>query len=244
MSVEIKTLNVPNSREDSTISEYLDFGWTLKSSQRIYNKDSHLESRGEDIYSVTETTDFTKLVFERNSNMPNYSILSNLERKHSIIKDSLPKDKPQCPRDIGSITDFAKYNEKKLHLTLITKEAFALIGAILLQIVISINDILLNLAQGISLEAMLKYILTYLPGTILVFLGISYAISIPIVNFFKKRAFQIAINSPDSAPGKRLAEKYAQEKAEYERALKVYDDYLDMYHNMNELRHKARQYLK
>ncbi len=244
MSVEIKTLNVANSQEDSTIQQYLDFGWTLKSSQRIYNKDSHLESRGEETYSVTETTDFTKLVFERETNIPNYRILSKLEREYLITQDSLPEDKPQCPRDIGNITDFAKYNENTLHLTRITKWAFALIGAILLQIVISINDINLNLAQGVSLEAMLKYILTYLPGTLLVFFGISYAISIPIVKFFKKRAFQIAMKSPDSATGKKLAAEYALAKTEYDRALKTYDDYLDLIHNMNELRHEARQYLK
>ena len=131
-----------------------------------------------------------------------------------------------------------------MHLTRITKWAFALVGAVLLQIVISINDINLNLAQGVSLETMVKYILTYLPGTILVFFGISYAISIPIVKFFKKRAFNIALKSPDSAPGKKLADKYTQAKKEHDRALKIYDDYLDLIHNMNELRHEARQYLK
>lgn len=244
MPVEVKTLNVANSQEGSTIQQYLDFGWTLKSSQRIYNKDSHLESRGEETYSVTETIDFTKLVFERETNIPNYRILSKLEREYLINQDSLPEDIPECPRDIGTVNDFAKYNEKSLHLTRITKWAFALIGSILLQIVISINDIILNLAQGVSLEAMLKYILTYLPGTLLVFFGISYVISIPIVKFFKNRAFKIAIKSHDSAPGKKLIAEYNQAKEKYEQDLKKYNEYEDIRYNMHKIRVEASQYLK
>lgn len=40
--MEIKTLDVKNSEEQSTIEFWSQFGWVLKSSQRVYNKDSHL----------------------------------------------------------------------------------------------------------------------------------------------------------------------------------------------------------
>ena len=82
MAMEIKTLEIKNSEEQSTIEFWTQFGWQLKSSQRVYNKDSHLESRGDSTYSVTETVDFTKLVFERDKNGPNYSKIVELEKEY------------------------------------------------------------------------------------------------------------------------------------------------------------------
>lgn len=44
--MEYKTRDVNNEDEASTIEFWSRFGWTLKSSQRVYNKDTHLESSG------------------------------------------------------------------------------------------------------------------------------------------------------------------------------------------------------
>lgn len=41
--MEYKTRDVNNEDEASTIEFWSRFGWTLKSSQRVYNKDTHLE---------------------------------------------------------------------------------------------------------------------------------------------------------------------------------------------------------
>lgn len=82
MAMEIKTLEVANDKETATIEFWSQFGWQLKSSQRVYNKNSHLEQRGNDTYSVTETVDFTKLVFERDKNGPNYKRIAELEERY------------------------------------------------------------------------------------------------------------------------------------------------------------------
>ena len=47
MAMEIKTLSVKNSEEQRTIEFWSQFGRVLKSSQRVYNKDSHIETRGD-----------------------------------------------------------------------------------------------------------------------------------------------------------------------------------------------------
>ncbi len=85
MAKETKSLSVAPSAEASTIEIYQIFGWELMSSQEIYNKDSHLEDRGGDTYSVTETTHYIKLVFSRDTNMDNYYELTDLERKYWSI---------------------------------------------------------------------------------------------------------------------------------------------------------------
>lgn len=95
MAMEIKTLEIKNSEEQSTIEFWSQFGWNLKSSQRVFNKDSHLERRGDSTYSVTETVDFTKLVFERDKSHPNYQQIVQLEGQYLRYAQSMPKDRPQ-----------------------------------------------------------------------------------------------------------------------------------------------------
>lgn len=65
-----------------------------KSSQRIYNKNSHLEQRGDSVYSVTETVDFTKLILERDKSAPNYSTIAMLESEYLFKYNNLPSEKP------------------------------------------------------------------------------------------------------------------------------------------------------
>lgn len=88
--MEYKTRDVNNEDEASTIEFWSRFGWTLKSSQRVYNKDTHLESSGNGLRSVTETTDFTRLVFERDKGMPNYSQIAELENRYLTLLSQRP----------------------------------------------------------------------------------------------------------------------------------------------------------
>lgn len=108
MAFEIKTLEIKNSEEDSTIRFWAQFGWSLKSSQRIYNKDSHLEKRGDEVYSVTETVDYTKLVFERDKAHPNYKQIVELETEYFAILNGLPKEVPTRIEGYSSPEEWAK----------------------------------------------------------------------------------------------------------------------------------------
>ena len=94
MAMETKILEVKNSEETSVIQYWARFGWNLKSSQRIYSKDSHLERRGEDVVSVTETIDFTKIILERDMSNPNYKTISMLEKEYFSLEEVAPATAP------------------------------------------------------------------------------------------------------------------------------------------------------
>ncbi len=86
MALEYKSLDIANEDEKDVIALHASFGWELKSSQRVYNQDTHLEysyyseTRGNVYDSVTEVTDFTKIVFQREKNMAHYDELAKLEQ--------------------------------------------------------------------------------------------------------------------------------------------------------------------
>jgi hypothetical protein len=82
---EIKSISVAPAAEEDTINEWQSFGWELKSSQEIKNKDSHLERRGDDLVSVTETEHYVKLTFERDPARQNYAELVSLQREYESI---------------------------------------------------------------------------------------------------------------------------------------------------------------
>ena len=79
---ESKTLSVAPAREQEAIQKHEMFGWTLFSSQEVFSKDSHLEERGGDLWSVTTTTNYVKLVFQRDLEMPQIAEVKNLEKEY------------------------------------------------------------------------------------------------------------------------------------------------------------------
>lgn len=95
---EIKTFSVKPGEEEVTITLWQTFGWELKGApQEIYNKDSHLEVEGDDLYNVTTTTHYVKLSFERNPERPNYDELKSLETQYYELKNPYDPsyDKPK-----------------------------------------------------------------------------------------------------------------------------------------------------
>ena len=106
MSLEIKNLNVENEEEEKIITVFQGFGWKLKSSQRIFNQTS--VARGAVsyqnltyIHSENETVDFTKLVFERDTEMPNYDEIVELEEEFWRLSDICPSSRPVDPELMG-----------------------------------------------------------------------------------------------------------------------------------------------
>lgn len=85
--IETKSITVHPNNENAQIELWSKFGWQLKSSQEIYSKDSHLERRGDKIYNVTQTTNYVKLVFQRDTEMKNYDELKKLESEYDLIFD-------------------------------------------------------------------------------------------------------------------------------------------------------------
>lgn len=95
--IETRAEKVSPRQEQSVINLLANFGWTLQSSQEINNTDSHLERRGDDIYNVTTKENYVKLVFQRDTNMPNYARLSSLEKNYF----SLLAGEPDAPNGLS-----------------------------------------------------------------------------------------------------------------------------------------------
>lgn len=86
--IESKSLTVPPSLENSTIDLWQTFGWELKSTQEIFNRNTV------DLGDSTETTttNYIKLAFQRDTSIPNYARIKELEAEYHAILDSEPTD--------------------------------------------------------------------------------------------------------------------------------------------------------
>ena len=80
--VETITCCVAPSDEDDFINRAAIFGWDLKSSQEVYSQDSHLETHSDTLYSVTETTNYVKLVFCRDKGIGRDADVSRIENEY------------------------------------------------------------------------------------------------------------------------------------------------------------------
>ena len=76
---ESKSIQVHPNDEQNVIDFMQKFGWNLLSTQEIKTKDSHLEQRGDSIYSVTESEHYTKLAFSRDLDMPHLKEIKAIE---------------------------------------------------------------------------------------------------------------------------------------------------------------------
>lgn len=115
MAIEIKTTQCKPADEEETIRLYQDFGWTFKSSQQVYNKDSHLENQDGQTYSVTETISYVKLVFERDSKMPHYEDFQSMWNRYCELVDALPS-KPKYPASM-TIEEWTKKTSPDIRLS-------------------------------------------------------------------------------------------------------------------------------
>ena len=75
MALEVKSVNVTNESEEARIKFYQKFGWVLKSSQRVSDH--------------AAGTDFTKLMFERNTGINNYAQICELEQQCYAIAEEI-----------------------------------------------------------------------------------------------------------------------------------------------------------
>lgn len=91
MAIESISIKVAPNEEQYMINAYQKFGWQLHSSQEIYSRTMGNEISEEKITSVTETTNYIKLVFSRDKNMPNYEQIVALEKEFHAVQ--MPKKK-------------------------------------------------------------------------------------------------------------------------------------------------------
>jgi hypothetical protein len=79
---ESYSMQVHPNDEQSQINLMQKFHWSLQNSQEIKTVDSHLEKRGDDIYSVTNSEHYVKLTFSRELDLPNLKEVKELEQQY------------------------------------------------------------------------------------------------------------------------------------------------------------------
>ncbi|MBC8544245.1 MAG: hypothetical protein ACLR23_26560 [Clostridia bacterium] len=87
MAKETKSLTCAPESESDLIEIWQTFGWELFSTQEVRDTESHLEQGfGDTINSVTTTTHYIKLTFQRDpANVPHYAELKALENEFNSV---------------------------------------------------------------------------------------------------------------------------------------------------------------
>lgn len=118
MAKEVRSIDVANDAEEFYINAYRRFGWELVSSQRVYNQDTTpvgaITYKGEHtdytyVRTETYTTDFTKLLFERERKMAHYAELVELEDEFWENCAVVSKGRPSQPPNITNIKRYANW---------------------------------------------------------------------------------------------------------------------------------------
>jgi hypothetical protein len=101
---DIKSIDVNPADEEKTIQLWMSFGWELKNNQRVKTQDvqkfTGQDSDGTKHYETTRGVDFTKLTFERNPEIKNYSELKSLEEQYYGVEFPSP---PAAPVRFGCL---------------------------------------------------------------------------------------------------------------------------------------------
>ena len=94
--LESKSIVASPDKEQEAIEKHQMFGWSLLSSQEVLSKDSHLENRGDDLWSVTTTTNYVKLVFQRDTGIENLAAIKEVEKEYwdAYAKANCPPSAP------------------------------------------------------------------------------------------------------------------------------------------------------
>jgi len=82
---ESKSFQCHPDDEQNQIDLMQKFYWNLIGSQEIKTVDSHMETRGENLYSVTNTEHYVKLTFSRELDIPHLEKIRKLEREYELL---------------------------------------------------------------------------------------------------------------------------------------------------------------
>ena len=119
MSLEVKTFDVAPNEEQTLLNIMYSFGWTLKSSQRVFNRNTRptgaVSFEGVTfIHSETETDEFTNLTFERETNIPHYRKIVELEDEFWELLPYMSEKRPLPPPPKMSFQQWVGVNNPKV----------------------------------------------------------------------------------------------------------------------------------
>ncbi len=208
--IEVKSLDVENTAEEAYINLFHIFGWRLKSSQRIFSRNTRpLAAFSYDsftyIYSETDEVDYTKLVFERNTDMPFYEHITELENEFYELMENRTGNRPVEP---DPLMCFSEWKEKFKPSVLSGKRKFMV-------------TLLLTLLVGFVVSLPLGGIINLIPIMLLLILP-CYGLTMLIDIIMRKTASQ------NNFAGHSLQKEYDQYKQWYSEQLEriQYYDYV------------------
>lgn len=82
---ESTSFQVHPDDEQNEINRMQKFHWNLLGTQEIKTVDSHMEQRGDKIYSVTNSEHYVKLSFTRELDLPNIKEIKQLEQQYNEL---------------------------------------------------------------------------------------------------------------------------------------------------------------
>jgi len=86
MAKETKTITVHPNYVQESMDEHAIFGWEVSGNQEVKTVDSHLETRGDNLYNVTQTEHYIRLTYQRDpASIPKYSELSALDKEYFSV---------------------------------------------------------------------------------------------------------------------------------------------------------------
>lgn len=225
MSLEVKTFDIAPCEEQTLLNIMYSFGWTLKSSQRIFNRSTRPTSaftfEGTTfIHSETETDEFTSLTFERETNIPHYRKIVKLEDEFWELLPYMSEKKPLPPPPKMSFQQWLQANKPRV-LSLQERIIPLLIFLIIFTTIffVSLNEAFLS-AGFTDYDAEEKHV------TCMIAFGIAIPLSLIINAILSKVRNAAALKNPRSkgyAIAHRQYVSYEENHAAREKAPAMYD---------------------
>lgn len=98
--IESKSISVSPVLEQEIIRKHELFGWNLRSSQEVFHSGTHHEMRSDELWEVKTTTNYVKLVFQRDLSLPNIMEIKELEEVY-WENFKIQREKPRLFPGIG-----------------------------------------------------------------------------------------------------------------------------------------------
>ena len=119
MAKEFKSIDVESDIVDIYVNLYYRFGWQLIGSQRVYNRSTRpvgmISYEGFTyVHSQTDVLDFTRLSFERDTQMPDYDEIAELEAEYFYYSSRITAARPHPPFPLRDWKTWVKEENPKM----------------------------------------------------------------------------------------------------------------------------------
>lgn len=229
MALETRIEEVENDAEEEMLTQYMSiFGWKLKSSQLIFNRTStpvgaiSYENLTY-IQSKTDTVDFRRLVFERDTRIPHYKKILELEEEFWLLAEAKTAERPHEPNPPISFQEWVKTSKPQT-----TSRGEKIVTFIcsfpVCCILVGACALLWASSQGVDIQSTSSediaqvFVLTSIP--------FATPLSLIFTTFFSHVKSFISLRNPNSKGYQKARQAYHKYEIAYENqleAIRIYD---------------------